>query len=72
MLGNQDLVILTPGLNGPYQMFETEHWWPLTLVVIMTSASIVTLLFQILIVGYLFTKPPPKRPIEYLLLYEQV
>ena len=72
MLGDQNLVILTPGLNGPYQMFETEHWWPLTLVVIMTSASIVTLIFQFLIVGYLFTKRAPKRPVDYLLLTEQV
>ena len=69
---NETLVFLTPGLNEPYSMFRGDNHWGLILSPIMVSNVVLAVFLQFLVIRHLITKPPLKRPIDYLLLAEQV
>ena len=66
------LVLFTPKIDGPYKIFLGDSHWLLILALIMLSLVLLAIFLEFLVIKHLVTKPPPKRPIDYLLLVEQV
>ena len=59
-------------INGPYKMFIMDYHWILILALIMMFCVILAVFIDFLVIRHLITKSQPKRPIDYLLLIEQV
>ena len=60
------------GKFGPIEIFDWHGIWRVIWITILTISAIVTLVVNVIPIHFITTQPSPKRPIDVLLLYDQV
>ena len=58
---------------GPIEIFDWHGVWRLSCIALLATSTIVTLIMNVIPIHFIIRiQPSPKRPIDILLLYDQV
>ena len=60
------------GKFGPIEIFDWHGIWRAIWIIILAISAIITLVVNVIPIHFITIQPSPKRPIDVILLYDQV
>ena len=60
------------GEFGPVEIFDWQGVWRAIWITLLASSALVTFIVNIIPIHFITIQPSPRRPIDILLLYDQV
>ena len=62
----------TSGHFGPIEIFDVHGIWRIVWILVLGGSSVVAFIVNILPIQFISKQSSPRRPIDILLLYDQV